>query len=133
MSNTEGKHTAEQLIKFLDGEAPFDGVWFGDLHPEHGGKAFWWRHHMNLLADLLKRVQLLSEENQKLEARIQKLEGNTDDDDDYNDDDGETYDEQEEREYEEDCDRAASCTCGAWVFNNKGAPIHVADCICGAE
>lgn len=53
-----------------------------------------------------------------------------DEDDDYDHSD---YDDEEERQFEEDCDRASSCTCGAWIFNNKGMPIHVADCCCGAE
>lgn len=33
------------VMKFLLGEGPLDGVWFGDKHPtEKGG--FWWRKHL---------------------------------------------------------------------------------------
>ena len=50
-----------------------------------------------------------------------------DDDDDWDEDDW------REKEYEDDVERAESCTCGAWIFNKKGDVIHVADCCCGAE
>lgn len=33
---------SEEIRKFLMGEAPFEGVWFGDEHPTRRGK-FWWR------------------------------------------------------------------------------------------
>lgn len=33
------------LLAFLLGEAPLDGVWFGDPHPAEKGK-FWWRTHL---------------------------------------------------------------------------------------
>lgn len=33
------------IIKFLLGEEPFDGVWFGEKHPTEQG-AFWWRKHL---------------------------------------------------------------------------------------
>lgn len=39
---------ADQLapvLAFLAGEAPLDGVWFGDRHPTEKG-AFWWRKHL---------------------------------------------------------------------------------------
>ncbi len=41
--------------------------------------------------------------------------------------------DEEEREEEEKYETALSCTCGAWVINQRGNPIHVADCYCGAE
>ena len=31
-----------ELVAFLDGESPIDGVWFGERHPDHKG-LFWWR------------------------------------------------------------------------------------------
>lgn len=37
--------TIDQVSKFLLGEAPLDGVWFGDKHPEKRGW-FWWRKHL---------------------------------------------------------------------------------------
>lgn len=33
------------VMKFLLGEGPLDGVWFGDKHPTEKG-AFWWRKHL---------------------------------------------------------------------------------------
>ena len=33
------------VVAFLMGEAPLDGVWFGDRHPTERG-AFWWRKHL---------------------------------------------------------------------------------------
>lgn len=40
--------------------------------------------------------------------------------------------EQAERELEERCRCAGDCQCGAWQFIN-GRPVHVADCVCGAQ
>lgn len=60
----------------------------------------------------------------------QELEG-WDDEDDFDERDWE--EEEQERRIEEDSERAATCTCGAWVFNSKGMPVHIADCYCGAE
>ena len=37
--------TMNQVSKFLLGEAPLDGAWFGDKHPSKRG-AFWWREHL---------------------------------------------------------------------------------------
>ena len=34
-----------EVIAFLCGEAPLDGVWFGDPHPTERGP-FWWRKHL---------------------------------------------------------------------------------------
>ncbi|MBN8571796.1 MAG: hypothetical protein J0M18_19410 [Ignavibacteria bacterium] len=28
---------------------------------------------------------------------------------------------------------AAHCTCGAWILNSDGLPLHVGDCSCGAQ
>lgn len=36
----------DDLRKFLLGEAPLEGVWFGDRHPEKQD-AFWWRAYVN--------------------------------------------------------------------------------------
>ena len=30
------------IIRFLLGEAPYEGVWYGDKHPTRRG-SFWWR------------------------------------------------------------------------------------------
>ena len=35
----------DELIAFLLGEAPLDGVWFGEDHPERPG-SFWWRQDL---------------------------------------------------------------------------------------
>lgn len=48
-------------------------------------------------------------------------------------DGGDWEEDQAEREEEEKYETALSCTCGAWVINERGNPIHVADCYCGAE
>lgn len=37
-----GPFTLQQMVAFLCGEAPLDGVWFGNLHPGQRGQ-FWWR------------------------------------------------------------------------------------------
>jgi hypothetical protein len=41
----EGKSSQSEVIAFLLGEGPLDGVWFGDPHPTEKG-AFWWRKHL---------------------------------------------------------------------------------------
>jgi hypothetical protein len=33
------------VLAFLRGEAPLDGVWFGDAHPVYGDR-FWWRVYL---------------------------------------------------------------------------------------
>lgn len=35
----------EELRRFLNGEAPLEGVWFGETHPTKRG-AFWWREYL---------------------------------------------------------------------------------------
>jgi hypothetical protein len=35
-----------EMLKFLNGEAPLDGVWFGEDHPIEKG-AYWWRKRLN--------------------------------------------------------------------------------------
>lgn len=35
----------KEIICFLLGENPLDGVWFGDWHPDYTGK-FWWRAYL---------------------------------------------------------------------------------------
>ena len=51
----------------------------------------------------------------------------------WDDDDERDYDrdEDEDREMEE-YETALNCSCGAWQLHN-GKPIHIADCVCGAE
>lgn len=41
-------------------------------------------------------------------------------------------DMEEEAELERQCTYAGDCQCGAWQFIN-GRPVHVADCVCGAQ
>lgn len=38
----------EEVLAFLLGEGPLDGVWFGDKHPTERG-AFWWRKNLRAL------------------------------------------------------------------------------------
>lgn len=52
-------------------------------------------------------------------------------DDDY--DNSMDEEDREEAEWEERCELAATCKCGAWIFNKNGDVVHVADCCCGAE
>lgn len=33
------------ILRFLNGEGPIDGFWFGDMNPAHKG-AFWWRKYL---------------------------------------------------------------------------------------
>ena len=63
--------------------------------------------------------------------RFQDYMDAEEDEDDYDERDWE--EEEQERQEEEDFERAASCTCGAWVIGNDGRGHHVADCYCGAE
>lgn len=37
---------SQDVIAFLNGSAPLDGVWFGDKHPTERG-AFWWRKYLS--------------------------------------------------------------------------------------
>lgn len=34
-------------------------------------------------------------------------------------------------QYAVDC--ATECICGAWSWGSNGKPVHIADCICGAD
>lgn len=43
------KFTLAEVVAFLCGEAPLDGVWFGGSHPTERG-AFWWRKHLRAAA-----------------------------------------------------------------------------------
>jgi hypothetical protein len=43
------RFTLQEMVEFLCGEDPLDGVWFGDLHPTEPGK-FWWRKHLRAAA-----------------------------------------------------------------------------------
>ena len=31
------------IFQFLSGSHSFEGVWFGDPHPDYPGRNFWWR------------------------------------------------------------------------------------------
>jgi len=42
--------TLAEVITFLLGEGPLDGVWFGDRHPTKKG-AFWWRKYLRAVAE----------------------------------------------------------------------------------
>jgi dihydrofolate reductase (trimethoprim resistance protein) len=37
--------TLEEVIGFLSGTEPLDGVWFGEDHPSERGK-YWWRKYL---------------------------------------------------------------------------------------
>jgi hypothetical protein len=37
---------SDDVVQFLLGSAPLDGVWFGERHPTERG-AFWWRKHLS--------------------------------------------------------------------------------------
>lgn len=50
-------------------------------------------------------------------------------DDDFMDDE----DDIEERRENDRAEIALNCTCGAWGFSKTGAPVHISDCICGAD
>lgn len=40
--------TQAQIIAFLNGAEPLEGLYFGDPHPS--GRAFWWRRHLPALS-----------------------------------------------------------------------------------
>jgi hypothetical protein len=42
--------TLAEVVAFLCGVAPLDGVWFGEEHPTERG-AFWWRKHLRAAAE----------------------------------------------------------------------------------
>lgn len=42
--------TLAEVVAFLCGVAPLDGVWFGEEHPAERG-AFWWRKHLREAAE----------------------------------------------------------------------------------
>jgi hypothetical protein len=35
----------DEMVAFLCGESPLDGVWFDEPHPTEKG-AYWWRKHL---------------------------------------------------------------------------------------
>jgi hypothetical protein len=47
------RHTLAEVVAFLCGEAPLEGVWFGEKHPLERG-AFWWRPHLRAAVAALK-------------------------------------------------------------------------------
>ena len=42
---------ADEVLKFLNGEGPLKGAWFGDSPPTGETGAFWWRKYLRALAD----------------------------------------------------------------------------------
>jgi hypothetical protein len=42
---TTPRFSLQEMVEFLCGEDPLDGVWFGEAHPSEPGK-FWWRKHL---------------------------------------------------------------------------------------
>lgn len=84
---------------------------------------------MDISKEQYEAAKKIVEEYERLEMMQGYLEA--EEDDGYDDRDWE--EEEAEREYEEKAERAATCKCGAWVFNKNGNPVHVADCFCGAE
>lgn len=82
-------------------------------------------------------MNITYEQYQAAKALIEQYEeylryGESGDDEDFMTDE-DFYEEQIEQDYERDCERAATCKCGAWVFNKNGDPMHIADCCCRAE
>jgi hypothetical protein len=58
MSDTSPKDAkADELIAFLDGSGPLDGVWFGEEHPTEPGR-FWWRKYLPALSQVRKKALL---------------------------------------------------------------------------
>jgi hypothetical protein len=59
MSDTSPKDAVNvsELIEFLDGSGPLDGVWFGEEHPTLKGK-FWWRKYLPALSQVRKQALL---------------------------------------------------------------------------
>jgi hypothetical protein len=58
MSDTSTKDAvkADELIAFLDGSGPLDGVWFGETHPTEPGR-FWWRKYLPALTQVKKQAR----------------------------------------------------------------------------
>lgn len=42
ISTEKSGRVGDDMIRFLRGEAPLEGIWFGDRHPGEDGR-FWWR------------------------------------------------------------------------------------------
>jgi hypothetical protein len=40
---SDWKAVPVEMLEFLDGAAPLDGVWFGDPNPKIDGGEYWWR------------------------------------------------------------------------------------------
>lgn len=39
------KFTQQEVVEFLLGNEPLDGVWYGERHPKEPG-AYWWRKYL---------------------------------------------------------------------------------------
>lgn len=52
-THTEGLKppTREELIAFLNGSGPIDGIWYGDRHPVMPGMTLWWRKYLPILTE----------------------------------------------------------------------------------
>jgi hypothetical protein len=62
----------EKIIKFLLGEADFDGVWFGEKHPTEKG-AFWWRKYLKVYAKQNSTMEWISVKDRLPEGRKRVL------------------------------------------------------------
>lgn len=57
-----------EMLKFLCGEGPLDGVWFGELHPSYPG-AYWWRAFLRQEADnYAATIDILEQTRRELAA-----------------------------------------------------------------
>jgi hypothetical protein len=48
MGEPSAEPTRNEVISFLLGEAPLDGVWFDEPHPTYKGR-FWWREYVRAI------------------------------------------------------------------------------------
>jgi hypothetical protein len=61
------------IIQFLDGSHSYEGVWFGEDHPKHKGKRFWWRP---ILSEYFKK-QIVDAYERGIEAGVSIKEPNS--------------------------------------------------------
>ena len=75
--------TQNNIIEFLCGSEPFDGVWFGERHPSRRG-VYWWRSelrkHTLFQAAQSGNWQETLNELQRLEAEVERLRAQIQDD-----------------------------------------------------
>ena len=53
---SDSEKAFKEMVDFLYGAGPLEGVWFGDKHPTEQG-TFWWRKHLRRIADELEKKQ----------------------------------------------------------------------------